>query len=139
MNELNIKKKTLIDNDVVSVWYYPEQNIIHHKVKKFVYGEKFKNFLMTGADHCEKEGCFKWLSDDRNNSAIRTEDREWGINNWKPRMVKAGWKYWAIMMPDRLVGKMSMKHLISEYSEVGVTVEIFDDVDLALKWLDEQT
>ncbi|HOQ00779.1 MAG TPA: hypothetical protein PK604_08145 [Acetivibrio clariflavus] len=52
--------------------------------------------------------------------------------------MKAGWKYWAIIMPNLEVGKLSMKSLIKEYSELGVTVELFNDVESAFKWLAEQ-
>ena len=94
--------------------------------------------MLKGAEYFEKEGCKKWLSDDRKNSALRKADVEWATNVWKPKMVKAGWKYWAIMMPDLAVGRMSMKLIIDEYEQVGVTVEPFEDVDLALKWLEER-
>ena len=50
-------------------------------------------------------------------------------------MVKVGWKYWAILMPDMAVGKLSLKQLINEYKGYGVTTEIFDDVDTAYNWL----
>ncbi len=138
MYELNVNKELLIDNAVASLWYYPDSKIIHHKFKKFVYGEHFQNILATGAEYFEKEGCKKWLSDDRNSSALRKADLEWGGNHWKQRIIKAGWKYWAIMMPDLEVGKLTMKTLINDYRELGVTVELFNDVELAYNWLVEQ-
>ena len=138
MEELNVKKELLIDNDVASLWYYPDNKIIHHKLKKFIYGENFKNLLITGTEYFEKKGCKKWLSDDRNSSALRKADLDWGEDNWKQRILKAGWKYWAIMMPDLEVGKMTMKALINDFRELGVTVELFNDVELAYKWLAEQ-
>ena len=138
MNELNVNKKILIDNDVASLWYYPEDKIIHHKFKKFVYGEKFYKILETGAEYFEKEGCNKWLSDDRNSSALRKADLEWGENNWKQRIIKAGWKYWAIMMPDLEVGKLTMRSLIKDFSELGITVQLFSDVETAYNWLAKQ-
>lgn len=138
MNELDVKKEILIDNDVVSLWYYPDTKIIHHKFKKFIHGENFQKVLETGADYFEKKGCKKWLSDDRNSSALRKVDLEWGENNWNSRIIKAGWKYWAIMMPDLEVGKLTMKNLINLYKGLGVNVEIFDNIELAYKWLSEQ-
>jgi len=138
MEELDVKKEILIDNDAASLWYYPDKKIIHHKLKKFIYGSKFKELLETGAEYFEKEGCKKWLSDDRDSSALRKADLDWGEQNWKSRILEAGWKYWAIMMPDLEVGKLTMKALINMYKESGVTVEIFDDIELAYKWLSEQ-
>ena len=138
MGEINVNKEILIDNDVATLWYYPDSRIIHHRLKKFIYGDKLKNLLETGAEYFEKKGCKKRLSDDRNSSALRKVDLDWGEKHWKERIVKAGWKYWAIMMPDLEVGKLTMKSLINLYSELGVTVELFDDVKLAYKWLTEQ-
>ncbi|MEN2775507.1 hypothetical protein ABCY62_10780 [Acetivibrio clariflavus] len=138
MDNLNVNKEILIDNDYATLWYYPDTKIIHHKLKKFIYGDHLKNLLTTGAEYFEKKGCKKWLSDDRNSSALRKADLEWGNTYWIKRIIKAGWKYWAIIMPDLEVGKMTMKNLIKDYSQLGVTVEIFDDVELAYKWLAEQ-
>ena len=86
MDELNINKEILIDSPVASLWYYPESKIIHHKFKKFIYGEDLKNLLVTGAEYFEKKGCKKWLSDDRKSSALRKADLEWGENNCQKRM-----------------------------------------------------
>lgn len=133
-----MNKETLIDNDVATLWYYTESKIIHHQFNKFIYGEKFQEIMLKGLQYFEKEKCTKWLSDDRKNSALRKEDTEWAITYWKSRMLAAGWKYWAIMMPDITVGKMSMRHVIDDYKKSGVEVEIFEDVELALKWLEEK-
>ena len=138
MKEADLKRKILIDNDVVSLYYYPDKKIIHHTFKKFVFGTDFQKVMETGAEYFEKEGCRKWLSDDRNSSVLRKVDLEWGEEHWRARILKAGWKYWAIMMPDLTVGKMTMKHIINDYKSSGVNVEIFDNLDLALKWLDDQ-
>ena len=138
MEELNVNKELLIDNAVASLWYYPDKKIIHHKFKKFVYGEHLQEILSKGAEYFEKYGCKKWLSDDRNSSALRKTDLEWAENNWKQKILKLGWKYWAIMMPDLVVGKLTMKTLMNDFRELGVTVEIFDEVELAYKWLTEQ-
>jgi hypothetical protein len=130
-----MEKEIIIDNEYASLWFYPEHKIVHHKFHQFIHGDKFREVLMKGADLFEQKGCKKWLSDDRNNSALRAEDIEWGNQNWAPRVLNAGWKYWALMMPDKVLGKMNMRPLIDQYLEQGVKVEIFDDVDEALKWL----
>ncbi|WP_027621432.1 hypothetical protein [Acetivibrio clariflavus] len=133
MDKLNVNMEILLDNDYATLWYYPDTKIIHHKFKKFIYGDKLINLLTTGAEYFEKKGCKKWLSDDRNSSALRKADLEWAEKNWKQKILDAGWKYWAIMMPDLQVGKMSLNPIINDFKELGVTVEIFDDVELAYK------
>jgi hypothetical protein len=61
---------------------------------------------------------------------------EWGITNWFPRVFNSGWKYWAIVMPDKVVGQMNMKRFIDNYAQQGLAIQIFDDPDEALKWLE---
>jgi hypothetical protein len=80
----------------------------------------------------------KWLSDDRKNSVITEEDKKWTATEWRPKVIQAGWKYWAIVLPEKIVGQMSMKRIIEEYAKTGVTVSIFDDPEKALLWLESQ-
>jgi hypothetical protein len=137
MDTETLKRETLIENDAVSLWYYPDLKIIHHKFHKFIMGDKFKEAMLKGAEYFEKYKCTKWLSDDRNSSALRRGDVEWGYESWQPKVFKAGWKYWAVVMPDLMAGKLTMRSIIDYYKERNVIVEIFDDIDLALKWLIE--
>ena len=77
----------------------------------------------------------KWLSDDRGNGAVRPEDEEWVQKNWLPKVVAAGWKYWAIVPPQKVVGQMNIKRLVAAFAEVGVTAQVFSDPTAALEWL----
>lgn len=131
-------KKTLIDNDNVSLYCYPEEGIIHHVVHKFVFGDMFKTLMTTGADAFIENNCTKWLSDDRSNSALRKEDEEWGQKNWENRILDKGWKYWALVMPEKAVGQMNMKRIVDRYASKGVTVKVFSDPAQAMDWLKQQ-
>lgn len=70
----------IVDNEFVTVWVYPDKKIVRHEFHKFIYGETFRDALTKGAEAFEKHHCVKWLSDDRNNSALLPEDTEWGGN-----------------------------------------------------------
>ena len=135
MNQTKLSKQTIFEDEYASLWYYPDIKIIHHKFHKFIYGDHFRTLLTKGADVFEQEGCIKWLSDDRNNSALPSEDAKWAIGNWNPRVLGAGWRYWAMILPDKSVGKLNMKRLITNYEMIGVQVELFEDTDSALDWL----
>jgi len=41
-------------------------------------------------------------------------------------------------MPLKTTGQMSSRRLIQYFSEKNVTVQVFEDVDLAMSWLEEQ-
>jgi hypothetical protein len=133
-----MSKDILIDTDYVTLWYDPEKKIVHHKFHKYIYGQQFRDALEKGLEVFKEKGAQKWLSDDRNNSALPTEDTNWAQSNWAPRVIAAGWKYWAIVLPEKVIGQINMQHFIDNYSEQGVTVKIFSDPDEARKWLESQ-
>ena len=133
-----MSRTTIIDNDFGTLWYYPDKKIIHHQFHKFIFGEPFREILMTGIELFEKNNCMKWLSDDSENPVLNQDDKLWGDKNWTPRIMAAGWKYWAIVMPKKVVGQMSMNRVAEEYRERGVEVFICDDTVKALAWLERQ-
>ena len=130
--------KTILDNEFATVNVHPDKKILQHKFHKFIFGDAFREVLTKGVDAFEENHCTKWLSDDRNNSALKQEDLTWTQTIWEPRVLKAGWKYWALVMPDKTVGKMSMKGLVDHYAKVGVTVEIFDSPEKGMAWLESK-
>jgi hypothetical protein len=131
-------KNTLIDTDYVTLWYDAEKKIVHHKFHKYIYGQEFRKVLEKGLEVFKEKGAHKWLSDDRNNSALPTEDTNWAQADWAPRVIAAGWKYWAIVLPQKVIGQINMQHFIDNYSEKGVTVQIFSDPNKARTWLESQ-
>jgi hypothetical protein len=130
-----MEKELILENEYVSLWFYPEDKIVHHQLHKFIFGDHYKDFFTKGADVFEENGCVKWLSDDTHSSALRQEDIDWGMVNWVPRMIKAGWKYWALVMPNKAVAKMNHRELIEHFKEQGVTVEIVSNTQEGLAWL----
>jgi hypothetical protein len=130
--------KLILDNEFASLRYYPAKKIVHHEFKQFVHGEQFRNVLEKGLELFRTHGACKCLSDDRRNSAIQPADAEWATSDWATRCIAAGWKYWAVVMPEKVIGQMNMKRWIATYAEKGVTVQAFTDPDEAMKWLEDQ-
>jgi hypothetical protein len=133
-----VDKEVVLDNEYITIWYYPQKKIVHHEFHKFTYGKTFQDALSEGAAILEKNRAQKWLSDDRKNTVIGKDDTKWTAAVWRPRVIKAGWRYWALVLPEKVVGQMVMKRIIKEYADTGVTVEIFSDPDKAMKWLEAQ-
>jgi len=129
---------TIMDTVNVTMWYYPEKKILHHQYHKFMAGEPFRNFLLKGTETLQKYQATKWLSDDRNNPVLSPGDLEWGQKFWFPATLKAGWKYWAIVMPKHALAQMTMKELVDDYRKAGVSANFFSDPDEAMKWLESQ-
>ena len=131
-------KELILDNGYMTVWYHPEKKIVHHQMHKFTYGQALRDGLSAGAAMLEEKGAQKWLSDDRENTTLGKDDLNWTATFWRPRVKKAGLKYWAIVIPQKIFGQMVMKRIVEEYANTGVTVQIFTDPAEAMKWLEAQ-
>ena len=131
-------KELILDNEYMTVWYYPQKKIVYHQMHKFTYGQALRDGLSAGAAILEEKGAQKWLSDDRKNVSLDKDDRNWTATVWRPRVIKAGWRYWALVLPEKIIGQMVMKGIIEEYANTGVTVKMFSDPDEAMRWLEAQ-
>jgi hypothetical protein len=129
-------KEVVYKSDFATVWYDPDKKMIHHQIHKFVFGEEYKRFLLAGMEALKKYHVKKWLSDDRNNGAMRDEDVAWGMTNWFPQTIQAGWKYWAIVQPEKVIAQMNMEALVEDFAKGGIAAKFFTDPDAAAKWLD---
>jgi hypothetical protein len=58
------------------------------------------------------------------------------MTDWFPRVFAFGWKYWAIVMPDKVVGQFNMNRFMKRYIDEGLSIQVFDDPDEAMKWLE---
>ena len=131
-------KEIILDNEYMTVWYYPHKKIVHHEFHKFTYGQTLYDGLSAGAAILEERGAQKWLSDHRKKIGSEKDDLNWTATVWRPRVKKAGLKYWAIVLPEKIFGQMVMKRIIEEYANTGVTIQTFSDPDEAMKWLEAQ-
>lgn len=127
---------TILDNEYATLWYHEESKIVHHKFHKFIYGDKFRDILEKGLESFEKYGAQKWLSDDRNNSALPKDDGGWALTQWGPRVMGLHWRYWAVVLPDKVLGQSNLNWFMTEYIQQGLVVKAFEDADEALKWLE---
>ena len=131
-------REIIFENQFVTIWYHNKKQIYHHEFKRFAFGKDFQEVLTTGLDTFKKKGSKKWLSDDRKNPIMTSEDMTWSTTEWRPRLFKTGLKYWAVVLPERVAGQLAMKRVVDVYKKAGVIVEVFEDPDKAIEWLDSQ-
>jgi hypothetical protein len=127
---------TELDDEYLTIWCYPAQGLLHHRWKKFCTGEPFRQYLLRSAEAFEKHNCFKWLSDDREfNGAVATEDWKWGQVHFAQRCVDAGWKYHALVLPEKALAKTSIRALTIYFTQMGIEIQVFADPSPAQKWI----
>lgn len=129
---------TVFDTENVTVWVYPEKGILHHQFHQYCYGDTFREILMTALEAFKTNGCSKWLSDDKYFGALLPKDKKWGDEVWRPQMLASGWKYWAMVLPEKVTGKMNIKKMVQEYELLGVTTSFHQEPETAYEWLASQ-
>jgi hypothetical protein len=130
--------ETIIDTPAVVLRYHRSAKIVHHEIRRFIHGEEFRNMLEKGLEALQKNQACKWLSDDRGNGPLKPADAEWSLNTWSPRAQAAGWKYWAVVLPEKVLGQMNMKRWIEGSAEIGRIAQGFSDPLQAMRWLEAQ-
>lgn len=129
---------TIFESEYVTIWCHVDSKIIHHKFHKFLHGEDFRKAMLAGVEAMKTYSAHKWLSDDRLNSALPKDDQEWGNRVWFPKTQAAGWKYWAIVQPENVIGQMNIHRIAKTFTDQGVTTQFFSDPDEAMAWLKNQ-
>lgn len=128
--------QTLIETDYATLRYYPETGIVHSEFHKYVYGLQFRNFITAGLTVFQQNRLNKWLSDDRKTSTLPQADLDWAQEHWIVPMINSGWKYWAIVLPEKLVARQPILRAMEEFAKYGLQVGTFDDPASALAWLE---
>jgi hypothetical protein len=129
---------TIVENESASLWYHPHAKIVHHEFRRHVFGENFRAVLEKGLEVFIAHGAKKWLSDDRGNGPLSAADGKWAETDWGPRVMAAQWKYWAVVLPEKVLGQMNMRVWTELYAKKGVTVRAFSDPGEAMAWLEQQ-
>jgi hypothetical protein len=128
----------VIQNEYATLEFHPKTKIVHHTFHQPIGGQKFREVLIAGTDLLKKYGASKWLSDDRENSALSPEDSEWAMKEWFPNAKSAGWKYWGLVVPPDILARMNLKQFVDDYYEQGLRIMVFTKPEEARAWLEAQ-
>ena len=133
-----MKKIEVFQNENATMVYYPELKIVHNTFRGQPTGKQFREALDAGVEVMKEYGSTKWLSDDRQNQVVFSdEDNQWADKVWFPRMVEVGWKSWAMVVPESVAARDNLVDIIDKIYEQGIKISVFIDLDEALQWLIE--
>jgi hypothetical protein len=126
----------IVDNEFITVRYLDDKRIIYHSVHKPIPDQELKDAVNAGTDALIEFGACKWLSDDRKNGPVSPEIAAWGREDWDPRTIAGGWKYWANVVPEELVAAGALSPVIEALFELGLRMMVFTSLEPAFQWLD---
>jgi hypothetical protein len=130
-----MERELLLENEFASLWCYPGLGIVHHQFHQPISGQAFQDVLNLGLKQFQAGRASKWLSDDRANTILPADDSAWSSEYWMPQILQAGWTHWAIVLPERRLGRINMRRLLEEVQGHHVVVATFADPTAALGWL----
>ncbi len=137
-HEPNPERQVVLQNEHITLWYYPALKIVHHQMLRAPTSAEFRELLDHGAETLERNGAVKWMSDDRGNTLLRPDDEQWADAEWLPRVLRAGFKYWAIILPEAAIGKLNMQRLAAQHARHGIVSRIESLPGPAFTWLKAQ-
>lgn len=134
----SVSNQVVLNNSSATLFFDDESAIVSHSFRGFTHGASLRQILDGGVELLREKRASKWLSDDRGNGALPQADVQWCQTDWFPRAMAAGWKFWALVQPETVLGQMNMKRFTSMYAELGLTVKVFTEVEPAREWLLKQ-
>ena len=126
-------------NEYITVEYYTDKKLIYHTIHQPI-GDQvqmFQQAMNAGTEALKKYGACKWLSDDRKNGPVPHEVIEWGFTDWNPRTIKAGWKYWANIVPEETASAGTLIPIIEDLYKLGLRMQVFTKETDGLAWLEK--
>lgn len=128
--------QTIIHTNKASLYYHKDKNLIHHRFYSQLDSFHLRKILNQGVDLIHKHNSSKWLSDNREIGPHSEEDTLWINTDWLPRAIKAGWKYWALVVPDNFIARVNMQEFVDTFYNMGIRVMVFTEVDEAMSWIE---
>jgi hypothetical protein len=126
---------SIIDNQFAALMYESEFKIVRHAFRDPVSSEAFRAVLRGGITLLQQHEACKWLSDNSLFEGPAPDDAKWAITEWFPQARAAGWKFWAMVVPEKLLPRFTMKEFTDAYTTQGLRVMVFTQFDEAFKWL----
>ena len=137
--ENEMSETVIFENEFFTLKYHDDTKIVHHECHQYLFGDELRNCLNRGLEVLAEHHAAKWLSDDRKTSALTPDDGKWSENEWAPKAFRNGWRYWAIVLPGKTVGKMAYNRIVRDPGITErLTVKVFSDPNEAYDWLKEQ-
>jgi hypothetical protein len=130
-----MERETIIDDDDASLFLYPGIGTMCHVINRSIDGDRLRSLMSKAAEAFVANKCTKYLSDDRKIVSFNPEDLMRALENWEKRLMAAGWKHWALIMPGKVLGRIMAKKLAARYVDMHINVRTFDDEASALEWL----
>lgn len=92
-------------------------------------------FQRKGLELLIEKRANKWLADLSKMVIISQDDQKWADKDCFPRAAKSGIRYMAMITPEKVISRMSVRNVISKVGDLEIETEYFANPEDAKAWL----
>lgn len=129
---------TVFTSDSATVSWNEKAKAVHVEFNTYVHSDELREICDRAMDLQQEKGAQRMISDNRKLTVISQEDQEWISTVHNQRIQDSGIKFVAIVLPEKAIGKLSMKRVVASsvaFDDIQTVFETFDSVEGAEEWL----
>ena len=128
----------LFTSNECDIFYNDELGIVQTQWKGiFVSGNEFRKILDEVINALSAKQTSTVIADVRNMKVIAEADRQWIVDDWYPRALKAGFRCQAIVVTKNSFNEQSIKLIVTKYNDEDVKTRYFFALEDAFAWVKE--
>lgn len=133
---METRARKILSNDYFDLLFHETEKVVHHIYKPPMDDNHLKELLTRGTSLMRESGAKKWISDNRRLvNTFSPEYADWTMNVWLPDTIDAGWKYWALVVPEEVAASADHIKFVESFYNSGVWVTVWVNVEDAYKWI----
>lgn len=117
------------------VTWNPTCEAVHLEWQGWADSTERKELLEAGLNMLTQHRGTRWLADCRDMKAVKQSDQDWIDRSWFPRILAAGLRRMAIVMPKSGLARMNVEDILSRVPGTKLDTECFAAVESATEWL----
>ncbi len=127
------KLEALFVSPECDIYYNTELHIVQSRWKGvYAEGQRLQDIFDQLILALQTKNCSMIIADAREMFVIAPKDRQWTIDEWYPRAVKAGFKYQGLILSKDTFNELSVKQISAHYDENKVATMYFTSPSAAL-------
>ena len=120
---------------VVVVAWHSLSAAVHIEWQSWANTKEFMAALDAGHRALLERRSSRWLADCRGMKAIQQADQDWLDQVWFPRMLAAGLKRMAVVMPRSVLASVNVRQILDRVPDTSLSTAYFATVEEAVPWL----
>lgn len=129
---------TYFQTDTATVSWNEKAKAVHVEFNTYVHSDELRAICDKAMVLQQEKKAQRMISDNRKLTVISQEDQQWVSTVHNQRIQDSGIKFVAIVLPEKAIGKLSMKRVVASsvaFDDIQTAFESFDNVEDAEEWL----